>query len=681
MEVKKIVNDNDKKEYAQIAEEGTDSSPEIEVLYPEEKKSSYEAFKFKLASFIVKYKNPLLVFSLILANYLYISCDQICPYFNDEDCVVKFMMPNAPIWIVKMTIVAIIFMTIILLGFLYKRIHIGFSIFAVINVIYLTLYYDNVIDHRRYGQIFGLFLQLELGALFFLFFLVRSISFCCKKSRRLTCILWPLGLFILFSCIYFGRVNDACAHWDAGLGGERINNDIYCKVEHPKVCGYDIIDGLMDLSIFMSCSKSKPNFNLMKQWYGAAADAPIIGFPRMEFAGNENRVDDKIQKFVFDNLVPLNSLDDPKAEDLEVFIDQRDKENVHVVMDLKRNETLVEERSKIQKDSIVKNILVLYVDTLSRPRAFKKLKKTMKWFDKFYNKKSDERESYQFLKFHSITPYTQNNVMAAFYGEAPPTNIKEHIPPPPAEPKKSHIKNFKEAGYITGRAFDMCDTSPLFIDRDLKLYFEDVPYDHEGNTIACDPQYYPPNSHLGMWVGPFSDIRRCLYGKDMYQYVIDYADQFWRTYATEKKFFTAEFIDAHESTQEVVTYLDDSLAGFLEGLEKENLLEDTLIMFWSDHGLHLPSFSDLFSQDAKAIERALPTLILTLPKTINNEYRVAVKGNQQKLVSAYQIHELFLGLAEGPHSSHISKSIMGDLPQLTCEDIRVSNQPCFCNYP
>lgn len=57
-----------------------------------------------------------------------------------------------------------------------------------------------------------------------------------------------------------------------------------------------------------------------------------------------------------------------------------------IKIDVKRNETLANERKEIAKNSksLFKNVLVIYIDALSRPAAYRKIPKTMAWFDKYY---------------------------------------------------------------------------------------------------------------------------------------------------------------------------------------------------------------------------------------------------------------------------------------------------------
>ena len=66
------------------------------------------------------------------------------------------------------------------------------------------------------------------------------------------------------------------------------------------------------------------------------------------------------------------------------------------------------------------------------------------------------------------------------------------------------------------------------------------------------------------WKGEYANLRRCLYGKDAYEYSLEYAEQFWEQYADEPKFFRLGFIDGHEGSLEVIKYLDEPLLNMIK---------------------------------------------------------------------------------------------------------------------
>lgn len=69
--------------------------------------------------------------------------------------------------------------------------------------------------------------------------------------------------------------------------------------------------------------------------------------------------------------------------------------------------------------------------------------------------------------------------------------------------------------------------------------------------------------------GQYGAIRRCVYGRDSFEYVIEYAEQFFDKYDDVPKFFDLSFLDQHELSGEVVGYLDVPIANFLERMYKK----------------------------------------------------------------------------------------------------------------
>ena len=112
--------------------------------------------------------------------------------------------------------------------------------------------------------------------------------------------------------------------------------------------------------------------------------------------------------------------------------------------------------------------------------------------------------------------------------------------------------------------------------------------------------------------GPSSFTRRIFYGKDSFEYELEYLRQFWEKYKDNRKLFRMAFMDAHEDTGEVVKYLDKPLTNFLIEFEQKGYLNDTFVMFVSDHGLHFPRVFGVLAFDNYDFERMLPSLFLLL---------------------------------------------------------------------
>ena len=116
-------------------------------------------------------------------------------------------------------------------------------------------------------------------------------------------------------------------------------------------------------------------------------------------------------------------------------------------------------------------------------------------------------------------------------------------------------------------------------------YINNNPYDHENIGWACDPHYVE-----GYAIGPYSSFRRCLYGKEAFEYNLEFGKQFFSSYKNERKVLMLNFMDMHEGTGEVIGYLDKPLSKFLKDIENS----DTTFMLYADHGFHLGGFKKSF---------------------------------------------------------------------------------------
>jgi len=154
------------------------------------------------------------------------------------------------------------------------------------------------------------------------------------------------------------------------------------------------------------------------------------------------------------------------------------------------------------------------------------------------------------------------------------------------------------------------------------------------------PEYHDRtgNPH-GNFKGAYSILRRCLTGRYVHKYGIDYTKDFIKTYdGTNPWFFRASFIEAHEGTASVLSLMDDDLVDLFESLSDE-ALDRTAIIMMSDHGLHM-GLCFLFTHQG-FVEHKLPFLATLIPERFLKEYpelRKNLDDNEQKLISAYDIY-------------------------------------------
>ena len=88
---------------------------------------------------------------------------------------------------------------------------------------------------------------------------------------------------------------------------------------------------------------------------------------------------------------------------------------------------------------------------------------------------------------------------------------------------------------------------------------------------------------------------------------------FFEAYRDEPKVYSMQFMEGHEGTGQVINYIDEPIATLLNDLEQRKMLEDTVVVLISDHGLHMSSLLKLFQVANERIEITLPGLLISLP--------------------------------------------------------------------
>ena len=267
------------------------------------------------------------------------------------------------------------------------------------------------------------------------------------------------------------------------------------------------------------------------------------------------------------------------------------------------------------------------INIINKINKLKKIRKTN-------NNINDKYYAYQFLKYHTFTSGTKFNAMPMFFGQSV-YNVKA----------TNIIKDFKQLGYITAQSTDMCskevwepEKEPPGIDFDF--------WDHENVAMFCDPSYMDRKSLYSIYKGVYSLLRRCFYGKEVHDYIFEYGTKFWEAYPDNKKFLRLGFNDGHESTFEVLQYLDEPMYNFLNTFYTKGYLKDTALFIISDHGNHMPGLYNLFLSEQYETERVLGNFYIIINSNIlfneqQNIFRFFNKNvmeNQQSLTTPYDIY-------------------------------------------
>ena len=603
-----------------------------------------------------KFNNILSVLIFSIAYYLYYLSLEICDSGVDK-CGIRLNWVYKKIFqlFISSFIASILFLLI--LFNVISMLHI-FHFIVIFIFFYLISHGITFNDHGLLNFIafFSLFIfVIIIGSIIKVFTSFININIPSNNTEKYSFII----ILIIF---YFYSVDPMnCSEWGRGLNNTFIEDDLNkygCKIQFPRKCPYNIFKHFLDftkLKLQKDCTKKHRNskkiiFKYSKSKY-INSNTKRFGFPLTNkgLIGRLDGMDDLLLKsYVLDNLYDVDNHTINISEP-ELILDFTKGDLGEYIIDLKYNETLSKERKALEGKVIPysNNLMVIFIDSVSRRNSIRQLKKTVKFIENFmpynggYNPKylDEKYHSFQFFKYHSFKNNTNGNFPRIFYGnEVYSKNIV------------LLTKYFKENGFITNYSSDSCQKDNTRIFHNLT---ESEVYDHQ--FLLCDPNTYTY----------FSPYKKCLHGKSNVEYLCIYSDQFWRKYRKNRKFSVIILNDGHEPTLEALKYTDIYLYNYLNSLYEDNLLKDSTVILLSDHGVVIPSIYSLFDFYHK--EKGLPMLYLIINDRKNisfDEQYCYIHENQQNFITAYDIYNTINHLLYGDKYVHIpNKTNSSDYPK------------------
>ena len=581
-----------------------------------------------------------------LSYFLYYKSLESCTKGEDKCTTMKY-------WIkikVKEVIFSCLIMVILFELIIYKVISRLHLIHMIFNFILFYLYSNglNFEDHGLYN-IRGYFILFII--LIIIFLPINALIYFIKEKNKKIIIFFHIIKFIfsLVLCIIFYNLYTTnCYDWPKGLNNTSLDNNSKkygCQIIFPKRCPYQLFKNFLDITKIFGKECKKLHLNakkkILKFTKSPYLNATVnhIGYPLtnkdlscgMDFIGKKNLM----KKYFMKNLVDLENKEVLnkyfKNKMPEIEVDFSNNQYGEMNINLNYNKTLSDERILYEKNSTPysNNIIVLFIDSVSRVNSLRQLKKTLNFFEKFmlYNGSSLEKSpsekfhSFQFFKYHSFLYCTPFNYPILFYGSL--INRKKIL----------ITKYLKENGYVTCFSGEICAKDNARAKHNLTI--EEV-YDHQ--FILCDPNRDSININT----------IRCLYGKQNIEHLYEYGNQFWRKYKGNRKFLSIVSNEGHEGTLEVLKYADNIIFNFMNNLFNDNLLKNTSIILMSDHGDNMPSI--YFPYDFYRIESHLPMLYMIINDRKNLSYEEQYKNiyeNQQTFITSYDIYNTIGNLIFG----------------------------------
>ena len=343
----------------------------------------------------ILFNKKIYVFSFFLLSYLlyYYSLEK-CTEGMDE-------CPKEVDWIqtkTKEVIFSCLIMAILIELIIYKKIdklHLIHIIFSFV----LFYLYSHGLDFEDHGY-FNFKGYLILLIIFIILFSpINALIYLIQKKKNKIIILiyfvFLISILILINILYNIYKID-CINWPKGLNNTFLDNNSTkygCQIIFPNRCPYNIFKNFLDYTKFTGKNCQKFNIDA-KQRILKLSNSPYIndkvnhiGYPltnkdqvcNYDFIETENL----IERFFLENLVDMENKDilnkyyKNKIPEVEVDFSK----NIYGEMNinLNYNKTLSEERILLENNSIPysNNIIILYIDSVSRVNSLRQLKKTL----------------------------------------------------------------------------------------------------------------------------------------------------------------------------------------------------------------------------------------------------------------------------------------------------------------
>ena len=606
--------------------------------------SYYNIINIEKIKNIVKYFEIIFIknihlLAFFISYFLYYLSLEGCHY-GEEVCTKKIFWMLTKI---GEEIISCIIMEIMIQLIIFKIIS-KKHLFHIIIIISILFFYSHGLDFPDHGYFNFLYFFIILS-IFSIILLPFDIMIYCIKNKKISkniifIYIIIIAIIIIFNYFYFIVIHSNCEDWGKGLNNTLLENNITkygCQIVLPTKCTYKIFGGIQnytkikgkDCKTYIKNGKSKLLKNSKSPYINEESN--LIGYPLLnkhptcllDFHYKE----DLLTKFTYNNLVDMENKTILnkyfKEMTPEVEIDFTNNNQGKIVINVNFNKTLSEERKLYEKNSTPysSNILILYVDSVSRRNAMTQLKKTLSFFEKFVSYKggfhlkypNENFHSFQFFKYHSFLGNTQSNYPRLFYGQDKENKNLNLI-----------TKYLKENGYITSTAHDYCNRENT---RPYHNYTYEEVFDHE--YLLCDPN----NDHINL------NTIRCLYGKKNNEYLYEYTEQFWRKYSDNRKYSMIVSNEGHEGTLSVVESIDSTIYNFLNNLYNDNLLKDTTTFLLSDHGVSMPSVYWIFDFFVKETQLPMLFMIINDRKNISYEEQYGnIHENQQTFITGFDIY-------------------------------------------
>lgn len=239
--------------------------------------------------------------------------------------------------------------------------------------------------------------------------------------------------------------------------------------------------------------------------------------------------------------------------------------------------------------------------------------------------------------------------------------------------------DYRDAGYVTAYGEDEASISTFHYH---KVGFQSPPTDYymRPYMLAAEKNLKKKMKH---------SLTFCLGFKHSVDHIYDYALDFATKYRNEPSFglfWTNTF--SHSDISDP-TSMDQKMKNYLDELDRRGILNESMIVFFSDHGIRFGPVRHLITG---WLEERLPFIFIWLPpwfRTKHPEIVRALKINRNRLTNPYDLHmtlkhilELSGRMNAMPSAASCAncQSLFREMPwNRSCEETAIASHWCTCS--
>lgn len=232
---------------------------------------------------------------------------------------------------------------------------------------------------------------------------------------------------------------------------------------------------------------------------------------------------------------------------------------------------------------------------------------------------------------------------------------------------------YKEYGYVTSFGEDYLQLPDTFA---RYKGFKKPPTDHYTRPFFLTGEHVKGNLV-------------CAKNKPSAVHLLDYANEFADAYKNEK-FFGVFWINSYShNMNNIPTLLQDHLIEFFKKLNNEGVLNNTIIIFFSDHGIR---YGPMRIPVESFYEERLPMLFMWIPDSFRKQHIAEYSNmqvNQFRLTTHYDLHSTLLDILKFSNKNvstippeacpHCSSLFVEKSISRSCDDANVDAKWCSCH--